>query len=167
HPVQISRPYYLGRYEVTQAQWQAVMGTAPWKGQLNVSPGDEYPATFITWEDAQAFCHELNDGENGKYRLPTEAEWEYACRAGSNTRFHFADDAGSLGDYAWFNLNAGDIGLAYAHEVGRKQPNPWSLYDMHGNVREWCYDSYVSYDHGQPASLKLIDPQGPASESRF
>jgi formylglycine-generating enzyme required for sulfatase activity len=146
--VTISKAFYLGKTEVTQGEWRAVMGTTPWKGKEYVREGDHYAATYVNWEDAKAFCQKLGAKENVVYRLPTEAEWEYACRAGTTTRYSFGDDDSSLSDYAWWggfvrHGNAKDE--QYAHEVGRKQANPFGLYDMHGNVWEWCADGYEEF----------------------
>jgi formylglycine-generating enzyme required for sulfatase activity len=104
------------------------------------------------------FCRRLSKQEDVEYRLPTEAEWEYACRAGTTTAYSFGDDESKLGQYAWYRKNAWDIGEEYAHRVGQKLPNPWGLYDMHGNVWEWCQDWYGPY-----GSEKVVsDPMGPA-----
>jgi formylglycine-generating enzyme required for sulfatase activity len=142
--VTLTKSFYLGKTEVTQGQWRAVMGTTPWKGKSFVKEGDNYPATYLSWEDAQAFCKKLSEKENGKYRLPTEAEWEYACRGGSTTRFSFGDNEAQLGGFAWYDRNADAIGEEYAHEVGKKQANSFGLHDMHGNVWEWCEDVYAA-----------------------
>jgi formylglycine-generating enzyme required for sulfatase activity len=133
HHVKISAPFYMGMYEVTQAQWKAVMGT---RRNPSLWKGDALPLEQVSWEDARDFCVEAGDG----LRLPSEAEWEYACRAGSTTQWFFGDDAGKLGDYAWFNENS-EIAT---HEVGLKKPNAWGLYDMAGNVAEWCEDGYYA-----------------------
>jgi len=139
--VVISEGYYLGKYEVTQGQWEAVMGTEPWLGLGYVQSNPNHPAVYISRDDVQAFVHALNQAaEDSLYRLPTEVEWEYACRAGTTTRWSFGDDVKQLGDYAWFRDNAWDAVEQYAHEVGTKKPNPWGLYDMHGNVWEWVQD---------------------------
>ena len=114
HHVKLSQPFYLGVHEVTQGQWQAVMGTTPWSGQDYVKEGADYPATYVSWEDAVKFCEELTKRERAagrlradqEYRLPTEAQWEYACRGGTSTAYSFGDDASKLGEYAWFDGNA-------------------------------------------------------------
>lgn len=162
HPVTINKPFYMGIHEVTQSQWQAVMRTMPWKGETFVKEGTDYPATYVSWDDAVEFCQRLSKRERRKYRLPTEAEWEYACRAGSTTRFHFGDAESKLSDYGWWgglvgNGNARDE--KYAHRVGLKRANPFGLFDMHGNVIEWCSDWYArDYYAASPAS----DPKGPS-----
>ncbi len=131
HHVKISKAFYLGKYEITQKQWRDVMGRS-----LN---GDNLPVEFVSWNDVQNFIKKLNDKEGGnKYRLPTEAEWEYAARAGTTTRYSFGDDESKLGDYAWYDSNSN----LKQHDVGQKKPNPWGLYDMEGNVREWVQDKY-------------------------
>ena len=112
-------------------------------------------ASYINWDDAREFCKKLSAKENRTYRLPTEAEWEYACRAGTQTRYHFGDESSDLGTYAWFDDNAYDIGEKYAHRVGQKRPNGFGLYDMHGNVREWCQDWYETDYYHQ----FLIEPE--------
>ncbi|MFM7055557.1 MAG: formylglycine-generating enzyme family protein [Planctomycetota bacterium] len=140
--VEITWPFCMGRTEVTQEQWKQVMGTEPWKDEDSVREGDEYAASCISWDDAMEFCRRLSRKEGKTYRLPTEAEWEYACRAGTTTRFSFGDDESQLGRYAWFFGNAYNEGEKYAHRVGQKHPNSFGLFDMHGNVREWCGDCY-------------------------
>ena len=115
----------------------------------------------VSWEDAQAFIEKLNGQDDAsRYRLPREAEWEYACRAGSTTRYSFGDDAGALGEYAWYDENAWRAGAAHAHQVGQKKPNEWGLYDMHGNVSEWVEDWFGDYPSGA-----VTDPTGPATGS--
>jgi formylglycine-generating enzyme required for sulfatase activity len=153
HTVRLTQPYYLGKCEVAQSQWQAVMGNNPSK-----FTGDpNRPVETVSWDDVQEFIRRLNSREGGAmYRLPTEAEWEYAARAGTTTRWSFGDDASQLGRYAWYKSNAG----GQTHPVGQLQPNPWGLYDMHGNVWEWVQDWYGKYTSG-PA----VDPAGPSSGS--
>ena len=161
--VKLTKPFSLGKTEVTQGQWKEVMGTEPWDGQDNVKADKDNPATYVNWDDATEFCKKLTEIErkagklkaNEEYRLPTEAEWEYACRAGTTTAFSFGDDEKQLGEYAWFEGNADAAGEEYAHTVGMKKPNPWGLHDMHGNVAEWCSD----WTDGKLAGG--IDPIGP------
>jgi formylglycine-generating enzyme required for sulfatase activity len=154
HKVTLTKPFYMGRYEVTQQQWQAVMGNNP-----SGSRGDKNPVENISWNDSQRFATRLNEKLSGvKVLLPTEAQWEYACRAGSTTRFGHGDDEARLVDYAWHALRGYD---AYAtHPVGAKKPNGWGLFDMHGNVAEFCSDWFGPY----PVDMQE-DPQGPASGS--
>jgi formylglycine-generating enzyme required for sulfatase activity len=162
HRVEITKAFYMGRTEVTQGQWRGVMGTEPWKGESRVQEGEQNAASYINWDDATEFCRRLSQREGKTYRLPTEAEWEYACRAGTTTRFHFGDDESQLGEYAWFDGNAYYKDEKYAHRVGQKKPNPFGLYDLHGNVYEWCGDWY---DSDYYASSPLRDPRGPNSGS--
>ncbi|MBT4504747.1 MAG: formylglycine-generating enzyme family protein [Gemmatimonadetes bacterium] len=159
HEVTISRGFFLGRYEITQGQWESVMGVTPWSGQEYVQSNPSHPAVYISWNDTQEFIGKLNGAAGEEiYRLPTDAEWEYACRAGTTTRWSFGDDESQLGDYAWNAENTMNAGLKFAQPVGTKLPNPWGLYDMHGNVWEFCQDWYGNY-----SSDALIDPTGPAS----
>jgi formylglycine-generating enzyme required for sulfatase activity len=151
HEVTLSRDYFLGVYEVTQEQYEQVVGTNPSKFK-----GPSNPVEMVSWEDAVEFCKRLSDLPEEKtagrvYRLPTEAEWEYACRAGSTTKYSFGDDEGQLGDNAWFGENRGGT----PHPVGKKKPNAWGLYDMHGNVWEWCADWLGPYPDGA-----ISDPTG-------
>jgi len=132
HAVKINEGFYLGKYEVTQAQWEAIMGNNPSRFQ-----GDKRPVDSVSWNDARDFIRRLNEKEGtDKYRLPTEAEWEYAARAETVTKFPFEE--ARAGDYAWYWKNAGHG----THPVGTKLPNPWKLHDMHGNVWEWVQDWY-------------------------
>jgi formylglycine-generating enzyme required for sulfatase activity len=135
--------FWMGKYEVTQEQYEAVMVKNPssFKGAKN-------PVEQVSWNDAADFCRKLADkvgrasspaSASRTFRLPTEADWEYACRAGSTTRFCFGDSYDGLGEYAWYTVNSGNM----THPVGEKKPNAWGLYDMHGNVREWCGDWYA------------------------
>ena len=175
HEVTISKPFYMGVYEVTQEQYEAVVGKNPsqFKGAQN-------PVEMVSWDEAVAFCKKLSETSGKKVRLPTEAEWEYACRAGSKTRFYFGDDdtgredyacrVGSetrfdfhgyekeLDDFAWYSGNSGKT----THPVGQKKANAWGLYDMHGNVWEWCADWYDEYGGKYYANSPKADPTGPA-----
>ncbi len=169
HVVTLTRPFFIGTHEVTNAQWKRVMGNVP-----SYAKGSDHPVERVSWEDAMAFCNALSDlPEERKagrvYRLPTEAEWEYACRAGTTTRFSFGDEDtpdSRMGEYSWYLSNSGSDQQGgpdkhapnVTHPVGTKRPNPWGLYDMDGNVREWCSDWFSELDIG-PAT----DPQGPAA----
>lgn len=152
HAVTIAQPFFLGQYEVTQAEYEGVMGGNPSK-----KVGAQRPVDHISWHDAVAFCAKLSEMDpKFNYRLPTEAEWEYACRAGTETRYYWGDDPElkHIGSHAFFKENAG----GETHPVGQKQPNGWGLYDMNGNVWEWCADWMAPYDVTATA-----DPQGPES----
>jgi len=149
HTVTISQPFYIGKYEITQIQWQAVMGSNP----SNFKDGDmNRPVEQVSWDDCQAFITALSTRLGRTFRLPTEAEWEYACRAGSEDDYYFGNDASLLGDYAWYIGNSNFV----THPVGQKLPNAFGLYDMHGNVWEWCNDWYGPYAAGPET-----DPTGP------
>ena len=172
HKVAISKAFYIQTTEVTQGQWKAVMGTdaMKWKKAPLVKEGPDYPVVHVTWNEAVAYCKKLSEAEGKTYRLPTEAEWEYACRAGTETTWSFGNDEKVLGDYAWYRENAYDIDEKYAQQVGLKKPNAWGLYDMHGNVYEWCHD-YFEEDYyrrvakNSSKQLPTNDPQGPESGS--
>ena len=122
HKVTITKDFYMQTAEVTQGQWKALMGTEPWKGKDYTKVGPNYAASYVSWNDAVAYCKKLSEKEAKTYRLPTEAEWEYACRAGTKTTWSFGDDEKELGDYAWYNQNTFDVGEKYAHEVRLKKP---------------------------------------------
>jgi formylglycine-generating enzyme required for sulfatase activity len=143
--VRISRPFRISVTEVTQAQWQAVMDM-----NRSAHQGEDLPVENISWRDAVEFCQRLSEKEGKRYRLPTEAEWEYACRAGVSGAF--SPDA-DLEEIAWFDDNSG----GQSRPVGLKRPNAWGLYDMHGNVAEWCSDAYGPYE----GDGEIVDPAGP------
>jgi formylglycine-generating enzyme required for sulfatase activity len=156
HQVTLTKAFELGVHEVTQEQYEAVMGTNPGRYK-----GPQNPVEMVSWNDAVEFCRKLSAMPAEKkagyvYRLPTEAEWEYACRAGTTTKYSFGDSESELGDYAWYAKNS----VATTHPVGGKKPNAWGLYDLHGNVWEWCQDWYGDYPSGA-----VTDPTGAASSS--
>jgi formylglycine-generating enzyme len=159
--------FFMGKYEVTQGQWRSVMGS---NTSFFDNCGDNCPVENVSWAEAQDFIRRLNQKAGAdKHRLPTEAEWEYAARAGSQARYSFGDDAGGLGDYAWYNGNSSTsvplkefynnerISVS-PHPVGQKRPNDFGLYDMQGNVWEWVYDRYGEYRPG-----RTQDSTGPSS----
>ncbi|MCX6926286.1 MAG: formylglycine-generating enzyme family protein [Verrucomicrobia bacterium] len=160
--VYLTRGIWMGKFEVTQAEYQNVLSNNP--SYFTGSPNR--PVEQVTWDEAVQYCQRLTAREriagridtHWTYRLPTEAEWEYACRAGTTTTYCFGEDpyGNRLGFYAWYSVNAGD----QTHEVGSRAPNRWGLYDMHGNVWEWCQDFYNNYPGGN-----VTDPQGPSSGS--
>ena len=138
HPVRVDA-FSIGQYPVTFAEYDRFCkATGREKPDDRAGAAGERPVINVSWEDAQAYCEWLSEQTNESYRLLTEAEWEYACRAGSTTRWCFGDDEERLGDYAWYGKNA----EGKTHPVGEKQPNAWHLHDMHGNVWEWCQDWY-------------------------
>ena len=190
HEVTLSRDYFIGAFECTQEQYERVMGKNPSQFQDPRSKGStaNHPVERVSWNDAVEFCRRLSslpeeEQEGRVYRLPTESEWEYACRAGTTTSYSYGDEEGQLGDYAWFANNSGNVVLdakklllaskdkrsnddrleryqCRTHPVGRKRPNSWGLFDMHGNVWEWCSDWYGDYP-----MVAVTDPQGPVQGS--
>ena len=147
--VTISKAFYMGVYAVTQEQYERIMGENP-----SYFKGGQNPVETVSWDDAVEFCKKLSQKSSKAVSLPTEAQWEYACRAGSTTRFSYGDDDDKLGDYAWYGKNSG----SKTHPVGQKKPNAWGLYDMHGNAWQWCSDWYAD----TYANANKTDPTGPA-----
>ena len=147
HQVRLTQPIYMSKTEVTQGAWFKIMGTKPWHAAVfsfaPIKDGDDYAVTGIDRHDALKFCRKLGETERQHYRLPTEAEWEFSCRGGTQSAFGFGDDFGELKEYAWYNENSNDIGNKYPQIVGLKTPNTFGLHDMHGNVWEWCHDVYA------------------------
>jgi len=158
HGITLTKGFYLGKYEVTQAQYQAIMGSNPSRS----TKAPNCPVDNVASSDALTFCEKLAEKTGRGVRLPTEAEWEYASRAGKNTRWFFGNDPSPLGEYAWFKDNAG----GKSHPVGQKKPNPWGLYDIYGNVCERISDTYARNYYAQSPK---VDPTGPSqgTKSRF
>jgi len=160
HEVTLTTPFYMAKYEVTQEQYAQVMGTNP-----SHFRGASLPVETVSWEDATEFCKNVAQASSlpqtlqarclrYAVRLPTEAEWEFACRAGTTTTYHSGDTGADLGRAAWHCANSGDK----THPVGQKEPNAWDVYDMHGNIWEWCLDYWQ--DQYKPDAA--VDPQGPS-----
>ena len=150
HKVTLTKGFWIGKYEVTQAQWTSVMGYNP-----SEFKGDDHPVENVSWDDCQQFIHHVNAHKNCGARLPTEAEWEYACRAGSTGAY---GGSGRLGDMGWYEGNSGGT----THAVGRKKANAWGIHDMHGNVAEWCHDRSGGHYYDD-----VEDPKGPPTDTSF
>ncbi len=184
HRVRITKPFWLGVHEVTRGQFRRFVddrkyqtdaerdGKAGyglvdgqwkqdprfvWNRDLGFEQADDHPVVNVSWNDATAFCAWLSEKEGEKSGLPSEAQWEYACRAGTTTRWYPGDDEGALKEHAWFGFNA-----QKSHPVGQKSANAWGLYDMHGNVSEWCQDWWTAEYYG---ASPLDDPPGPSGGS--
>jgi sulfatase modifying factor 1 len=163
HEVNLSRDFYLGAYDVTVADFSKFVSDTGYRTEAERAherntwkhpkfpQNDNYPVVMVSWNDAVAFCEWLTTKEGSHYRLPTEAEWEYTCRAGTKTRFNLGDAKEALDSAGWYNDPKNE-----AHEVGQKRANAWGLYDMHGNVWQWCSDRYGPYPVGP-----VTDPHGP------
>lgn len=162
HDVSIPKSFYLGVYEVTQGEYSRLTGSNPsyFNSASTMDQSLALPVERVTWEEAAEFCRRLSELPQERsarrvYRLPSEAEWEYACRAGSSTAFCFGDDVHRLADYAWYAANSKGV----THPVGSRTPNIWGLHDMHGNVWEWCSDWYSDYPKGETLRAELKQPR--------
>ncbi len=160
HQVTISKPYFVSETEITQQQWTSIMNSQPWEGEESVAKGDDFPAINMSWNAANEFCAKLSKREGRIYRIPTEAEWEYACRGGTKGEYSIEGISSfrpsELNDYAWISQEYDDELLA--KKVATKKPNPFGLYDMHGNVCEWCWDWIDDF-----STSPERDPTGPQS----
>jgi formylglycine-generating enzyme required for sulfatase activity len=161
HMVTITRPFFISACPITQGQFKWVMGHNPSHFSIKNGGSEDHPVETVSWHDARAFCDwlsaldtELMEGQH--YRVPTEAEWEYACRAGTQGAYSFGNDISALLSFGWYRDNAGGVTQA----TGQLRPNPWGLYDMHGNVRQWCLDFYKRKYYADSATA---DPKGPRS----
>lgn len=165
HEVTISHGFWMGKYELTKQQWLSLMPTTPWSGRLHVSANQQSPAVYISWDDAQVFVSKLKEHMHMTFRLPSESEWEYACRAGHETRFYWGDDPeySLISAYAWWIGHPVLVGEEkYPRGVGPWLPNDWGLYDMSGNAWEWCEDDWhLNYNDAPSSSGAWLDsPRG-------
>ena len=163
HKVTFAKPFYISICQTTQGNWKTVMGTMPWDGKPRAKNDPDNAVNYVNWDDATSFCAKLGETDGGSYRLPTEAEWEYACRAGTTTRYCYGDDpkAEKLGEYAWFQGNWGtDDSTMFVHKVGQKKPNLWGLHDMHGNVWEMTMDVRRDNYEGAPTDGSAWEGDG-------
>lgn len=167
----LAEGFWLGQTEVTQSCWKRIMATTPWDDHTLVKSGEEYPAVCISWKDAIRFCNKFTIAErkagrlpdDWEYNLPTEAQWEYACRAATNTRFSFEDSYSHLEDYAWYMESVSSEEM-HPHQVGQKKPNAWGFFDMHGNVGEICRTPFATDD--SPAQNVATAVNRPQSVTR-
>jgi len=157
HEVTLTKPFAIAATEVTQRQWRDVMRNSLWAGKQQAVEDPDCPATYVSWKDAVEFCQRLSIREKAVYRLPTEAEWEWACRAGTETSFSFGDNVNDLHSHAWGRGNSQDL----PHPVAQKKPNPWGLFDMHGNAWEWAEDGYGPY-----SAEAAVDPRSQAAGNK-
>jgi formylglycine-generating enzyme required for sulfatase activity len=160
HPVTLTQGFWLGETEVTQEQWESVMRSNP-----SHFKGEKLPVEQVSWNACQELVKKLNAlgaaPKGYQFALPTESQWEYACRAGSTTAYCLGDDANGLEAYGWYNRDSDNK----THQVGTKKANAWGLHDMHGNVSEWCNDWYGDYPSPTAAAAELTDPTGASSGS--
>ena len=159
HIVKISKTFYMGKYEVTQSQWSEIMNNNPSEFKDDIRPVER-----VSWNDVQEFIQKLNNKEETiKYSLPTEAEWEYAARADTESTYCFSGDIQILSQYAWYRKNS----AGKTHPIGQLKPNAWGLYDVHGNVHEWCQDWFDrNYYSQSPSNSPLGPSSGLAKVSR-
>lgn len=156
--------FWMSKTEITRAQWERVMGTAPWADHATEGGGTRVPANYVTWDNAVQFAESFGRMANVRARLPWEAEWEYACRAGTESLYSFGDERVGYDDHMWHWGNTVRVNEAYPHETALKEPNAWGLHDMHGNVSEWCQDVYRPYgrdaepppEPGGPEAIRVV-----------
>ena len=166
--VVLTKPFEMSAFEITQRQWVTVMGTRPWRNRPFAQDSPEHPATYIDWADCLEFLVRMNACGHGIYRLPTEAEWEYACRAGNVSASGFGFDKSTISEFAWYHGNTVNAGKPYAHAVGQKRPNAWGLFDMAGNVMEWCSDaSEGTYWSEEKRGAVCTEPRGGKGKMRI